>query len=53
MTVIIPKEQEKNRLKDNMTDMPNLMKVLKPYSAEQMECKADDRYVVLQAKIYD
>ena len=39
MPVIIPKEQEKIWLKNDMADMPSLLAVLKPYPAEQMECK--------------
>jgi putative SOS response-associated peptidase YedK len=39
MPVIIPKEQEEIWLKNDMTDTPSLLGVLKPYPAEQMEYK--------------
>jgi len=42
MPVIIPKEKEEVWLKDDMTGTPHLLEVLKPYPAEEMECKMDN-----------
>lgn len=39
MPVIIPKEQEKIWLKNDMSDMHSPLEVLKPYPAEEMECR--------------
>jgi len=39
MPVIIPKEQEEIWLKNDVIDTPSLLGVLKPYPAEEMECK--------------
>jgi putative SOS response-associated peptidase YedK len=44
MPVIIPKEQEEIWLKNDVTDTPSLLEVLKPYQAEEMEYKIADLY---------
>lgn len=41
MPVIIPKGQEEIWLKNETTDTPSLLEMLKPYPEEEMECKKD------------